>query len=308
MSLKALFVFLAGVVFLASQSFFTLDETERALKLQLGKIKRSDYEPGLHFKFPFVEGVRKFDARIQTLDSPPELYLTNEKKNVKVDSFVKWRIEDVERYFLSADGNVERASNRLSVDIQKRLRDEFGKRTITQVVSGERAVIMDNLTTSAKLQAKQLGLELVDVRIKRIDLPEEVSESVYERMAAERTEVAKKFRSEGEEAAKRIRAQANRERAVILAEAERDGQKIRGAGDADATARYAEAYSQDAEFYSLYRSLNAYQKTFNNPSDVLLLEPNTQFFRYFNDSSGTGSNGADDKRDSSASSYGSQRQ
>lgn len=286
MTNRALMVFLAGILILGSLSVFTVDETERALKLQLGEIKRADYEPGIHFKYPLFQNVEKFDARIQTLDSAPELYLTSEKKNVKVDSFVKWKIADLGRYYTATGGNIERASDRLAVDIQKRLRDEFGKRTIKQVVSGERAEIMDNLTVSAKARAEALGLELVDVRIKRIDLPEEVSQSVYERMSAERTQVAKKFRSEGEEAGKRIRAQANREREVILAEAERDAQKLRGEGDGRATETYAKAYSKDAEFYSLYRSLSAYQKTFSNPSDVLLLEPNTQFFRYFNDSAG----------------------
>ncbi|TFH51541.1 MAG: protease modulator HflC, partial [Lysobacterales bacterium] len=237
--------------------------------------------PGLHFKVPLVQEVLKFDKRIQNLDSDPELYLTLEKKNVKVDSFVKWRIKDVVRYYTSTGGIPGRASNRLSAVVQKSLKDEFGKRTIQQVISGERTEIMDKLVFSAENQANELGIEIIDVRLKRIDLPEQVSASVYARMAAEREQVAKKFRSEGEEQGKKIRAEANREREVILAEAERDAQKVKGNGDARATDIYATAFSKDVEFYSLYRSLNAYRNSFNSPSDVLLVEPNTQFFKYF---------------------------
>jgi len=228
-----------------------------------------------------VQEVLKFDKRIQNLDSDPELYLTLEKKNVKVDSFVKWRIKNVVRYYTSTGGSPNRAGNRLSAVIQKSLKDEFGKRTIQQVVSGERTEIMDKLVLSAENQANELGIEIIDVRIKRIDLPEQVSASVYARMAAEREQVAKKFRSEGEEQGKKIRAEADREREVILAEAQRDAQKVKGNGDGKATEIYAKAFSEDEEFYSLYRSLNAYRNTFNNPRDVLLVEPNTQFFKYF---------------------------
>jgi membrane protease subunit HflC len=262
-------------------SVFTVDERERAINLQLGEVVRADYEPGLHFKMPLVQNILKFDKRIQNLDSDPELYLTLEKKNVKVDSFVKWRILDVVRYYTSTGGSPGRASNRLSAVIQKSLKDEFGKRTIQQVVSGERTEIMDKLRLSAKQQADELGIEIIDVRIKRIDLPEQVSASVYARMAAEREQVAKKFRSEGEEQSKKIRAEADREREIIIAEAQRDAQKVKGDGDGRATEIYANAYSQDEEFYSLYRSLAAYRNTFNNPSDVLLIEPNSQFFKYF---------------------------
>jgi len=281
MSSRALLILLVIAGVIASLSIFTVDERERAIKLRLGEVRKSDYEPGIHFKWPIVEKVLKFDGRIQNLDTDPQLYLTLEKKNVKVDNFVKWRINNVVEYYTSTGGSARRASDRLLAVIQKRLKDEFGKRTIRQVVSGERAEIMDNLRVSAKKQADELGLDIIDVRIKRIDLPEEVSQSVYQRMAAERKEVAKKFRSEGEEAARRIRAQADRESEVIVAEAEREAQKLRGNGDSRATDIYAKAFGQDAEFYSLYRSLNAYQKTFNNPSDVLLIEPGTQFFKYF---------------------------
>ena len=281
MSSKIILILLVIAAIIVSMSVFTVDERERAINLQLGEVVRFDYEPGLHFKIPVVQNVLKFDSRIQNLDSDPELYLTLEKKNVKVDSFVKWRIADVVRYYTSTGGSPGRASNRLSAVIQKSLKDEFGKRTIQQVVSGERQAIMDQLRESAKKQADELGIEIIDVRIKRIDLPEQVSASVYARMSAEREQVAKKFRSEGEEQSKKIRAQADREREVILAEAQRDAQKVKGSGDGRATEIYANAYSQDEEFYSLYRSLAAYRRTFNNPSDVLLVEPNSQFFKYF---------------------------
>ena len=270
---------------LGSISVFTVDVRERAMKLQFGEVIRTDYEPGLHFKW-FWESVLKFDARIQTLDSDPQLYLTSEKKQVIVDSFVKWRVDDVERYYTATGGDPTTVNERLSVVIVKALRDEFGKRTVRQVVSGERAEIMVAMMGSASDQGMELGLDIVDVRIKRVDLPGNVSQSVFDRMAAERKQVAKKFRSEGEERARELRAQAEREREVILANAGRQGQITRGEGDARATQIYAEAYTQDAEFYSLYRSLDAYQNSFNRPSDILLLEPNTQFFRYFKNSSG----------------------
>ncbi|MDX2314275.1 MAG: protease modulator HflC [Gammaproteobacteria bacterium] len=281
MSSKIILILSVIAAIIVSMSIFVVDERERAINLQLGEVVRSDYEPGLHFKIPLVQNVLKFDKRIQNLDSDPELYLTLEKKNVKVDSFVKWRILDVVRYYTSTGGSPGRASNRLSSVVQKSLKDEFGKRTIQQVVSGERQEIMDKLRLSAKNQADELGIEIIDVRIKRIDLPEQVSASVYARMSAEREQVAKKFRSEGEEQSKKIRAEADREREVILAEAQRDAQKVKGSGDGRATEIYATAYSQDEEFYSLYRSLAAYRNTFNDPSDVLLIEPNTQFFKYF---------------------------
>lgn len=281
MSGKILLILLMIAGIIVSMSIFTVDERERAIKLQLGEVVRADYESGLYFKLPLIQEVLKFDKRIQNLDSDPELYLTLEKKNVKVDSFVKWRILDVVRYYTSTGGSPGRASNRLSAVIQKSLKDEFGKRTIQQAVSGERQEIMDKLRSSAKNQADELGIAIIDVRIKRIDLPEEVSASVYARMSSEREQVAKKFRSEGEEQSKQIRAQADREREVMLAEAQRDAQKLKGDGDGRATEIYANAFGKDEEFYSLYRSLGAYRNTFNNPSDVLLVDPTSQFFKYF---------------------------
>lgn len=267
-------------------SVFTVHERERAIKFMLGKIERSDYTPGLYFKIPFVQNVSKFDARIQTLDAPPELYLTSEKKNVLVDSFVKWRIQDVERYYTATGGSVVRASARLGQVVKKGLKDEFGKRSIQEVISAERAKVMDILTVSTSEVAEDFGIDIVDVRVKRIDLPPDISSSVYRRMAAERQRIAREFRSRGHEEAKRIRARAERQREVILAEAGRDSQTLRGEGDGTATNIYAQAFGQDLEFFSLYRSLNAYKSTFTDRSDILLLKPDSQFFQYFNEASG----------------------
>ncbi len=281
--------YIIGIVVLAvigALSVFIVDEREVALKLRLGRIEQVGYEPGLHFKWPLVENVLKFDARIQNLDADPQLYLTVEKKNVIVDSFVKWLVQDVERFYTSTGGSVLRANDRLQAVVVKQLRDAFGSRTIQQVVSGERAEIMDQLVLALKRQADELGVAIIDARMKRVDLPERVSQSVFDRMSAERKEVAKRFRSEGEERGRRIRADADKQREVILAESERDAQKIRGDGDGRATEVFANAFSKDAEFYALYRSLNSYKNTFNNSSDILLLEPNSQFFRYFKDAQG----------------------
>ena len=286
MNLKALLVLLVGLGVLAALSVFTVDQREVAILLQFGKVERTSLKPGLHFKVPVVQNVLKFDLRIQTLDSDPQNYLTFEKKNVIVDSFVKWRIADVRRFYTSAGGSILQANNRLGEVILKRLRDEFGKRTIQQVVSGERGEIMDELRVAAKDQADELGLEIVDVRIKRVDLPADVSQSVYNRMRAERQEVAKRFRSEGEEQARELRASANKDREIILAEADRKAQITRGSGDARATEIYASAFGQDREFYKLYRSLSAYRTAFGNSADILLLEPTSEFFDYFKGSDG----------------------
>ncbi|MGD8592712.1 MAG: protease modulator HflC [Gammaproteobacteria bacterium] len=277
---------LGGIIILAllivgSFSIFTVHEREKAILFRLGEIVKTDFTPGLYLKMPFVNNVRLFDARIQTLDAEPERYLTSEKKNVIVDAFVKWRIGDVERYFTSTGGDPNTANSRLSQIIKDGLRGEFGKRTIQEVVSGERMEIMDILTAQANEQAKTFGIDLVDVRIKRIDLAKEISESVYRRMEAERLRVAKDLRARGAEAAEIIRAEADRKRTVLLAEAYREAQTIRGEGDGSAAKIYADAYNQDKEFYALYRSLSAYRKTFANKGDVLVLEPDSEFFKYF---------------------------
>ncbi len=274
-------ILLAVAVVIASFSIFTVNEREKAILFRLGEIVKTDFEPGLHWKTPFVNNVRKFDSRIKTLDAEPERYLTGEKKNLIVDSFVKWRIKDVANYFTATGGDAVRANLRLSQIIKDGLRGEFAKRTITEVVSGERLQIMTLLTKQANAEAEAFGIEIVDVRIKRIDFPAEISDSVYRRMRAERERVAKDLRSRGAESAEKIRAEADRQRTVIIADAFRDAEILRGEGDAAATGIYASAYGKDVEFYSLYRSLNAYKTTFASKSDILIIEPNSEFFKYF---------------------------
>jgi len=274
------------VAFVGSFSVFTVSEWERAILFRLGEIVRDDYKPGLHFKIPFINNVRKFDGRIQTLDAEPERFLTSEKKNVIVDSFVKWRIADVGRYYTAVRGDVLQANLRLDQIIKDGLRGEFGKRTLKETVSGDRAQIMDILTASANPAANEIGIEVVDVRIKRVDLPPDVSNSVFRRMQAERERVARDFRSRGAEAAERIRADADRQRTVTIAEAYRDSEQTRGEGDARAADIFARAYGRDRDFFALYRSLNAYRNVFNSQDDVLILEPDSDFFRYFREQQG----------------------
>lgn len=277
-------IILAGVLFLLSASMFTTSEKELAIMFRLGEIVKSDFQPGLHFKTPFVNNIQKFDARIQTMDSDPERYLTSEKKNVIVDSFAKWRISDVERYFTTMGGDARRANIRLAQVIKDGLRAEFGKRTVQEVISGERAEIMDSITNLANMQANEFGIELLDVRIKRVDLAREVSESVYRRMEAERERVAKDLRSQGSEASERIKADADRQRTVIIANAYKTAEVLRGEGDAKASEIYAKAYGANPEFYSFYRSLNAYKESFKDKSDVMLIDPKADFFKYFEQS------------------------
>ena len=271
---------------IAVSSMFTVNEREKAILLQLGKIERTDFEPGLHFKIPFINNVRKFDSRVLTMDAEPESFLTAEKKNVVVDAFVKWRITDVGLYYTAMGASEANANQRLSQIIKDSLRGEFAKRTIQEVVSGERAEIMDILRTSTDAQVEPFGIDVVDVRIKRIDLKGGVSDAVYRRMEAERTRVATDLRSKGAEAAERIRADADRQRTVILAEAYREAEQLRGDGDAKAAEIYANAYNKDAEFYAFYRSLNAYRSSFSNKNDVMIIQPDTDFFKYFGEQSG----------------------
>ncbi len=286
---KSMFLILGAVVlWLGSMSIFIVEERELAVKFRLGEFDRADYTPGLYFKIPFINNVRRFDSRILTLDAQPERYLTLEKKNVIVDAFIKWRISDVENYYKTMGGDERRAGTRLSQVIKNGLRDEFGKRTIQEAISGERAQIMDVITAQIEEQARQFGIEVVDVRIKRIELPSEVSDSVYDRMEAERARVAKDLRSRGAEAAERIRADADRQRTVLLAEAYRDAERIRGEGDGRAAETYAQAFKQDEKFYEFYRSLDAYKKVFTSAEDVLVLDPESEFFRYFKDAAGKG--------------------
>ena len=280
---KGFFLVLALIgAAIAAFSMFTVNEWEKAVMFRLGEIRKSNFDPGLYFKIPFINNVRKYDGRILTLDVEPERFLTVEKKNVIVDSFVMWRIADVERYYTAVLGNERNARLRLEQIIKDGMRSLFGKRTINEVISGERLEVMTQLNIDANRQANQIGIEIIDVRVKRIDLPEEVSDSVYRRMQAERSRVAKEFRSEGAEEAEKIRANADRQRKILLAESYRDAEQIRGAGDAAAANTYAKAYKKDAEFYAFYRSLNAYRQTFSKGRDLLLLEPDSEFFQYFN--------------------------
>ncbi|MDG2395748.1 protease modulator HflC [Candidatus Thioglobus sp.] len=275
-------IIIAVAFFVLSSALYTVNETQTAIKLRLGEIVSVDKEPGLKFKMPFVNNVVKFDDRVQTLDAPSERFLTGEKKNVIVDSYVKWRINNAEQFYKSTGGNLARTSNRLAQIIKTGLKSEFSKRTIADVVSGERSEIMANIVKLAKKDISEFGIEIVDVRIKRIDLSQEVSDSVYARMQAERHRVAKDFRSKGAEEAEIIRAAADKERTIILADAYRDSEIIRGEGDAMSASNYAQAYSLNTDFYSFYRSLESYKKSFANQSDVLVLNPNTEFFRHFN--------------------------
>ena len=274
---------LAGVfalLFLVSLSLFIVEQRERAIVFQLGEVKEVILTPGLHFKWPLIQNVRYFDARILTLDTPDaERYITSEKKNLLVDSFVKWQITDVRQYYISI-GDEAQAQTRISQTVNATLREEFGKHTVHEVVSEDRNEIMKIVRERANLDAKKIGVEIIDVRLKRVDLPQEVSESVYKRMDAERKSVANQLRSEGSAAAERIRAEADKEREVIVANAYKDAQRVKGEGDAKAAAAYAQAYSQNAEFYAFYRSLEAYRSSFKNRSDVMVLEPNSEFFKY----------------------------
>lgn len=269
------------ILVVGTMALFTVSERERAVKFRLGEIIRTDYQPGLHGQVPFINNVKKFDARIQTLDAQPARYLTSEKKNVLVDSFVKWRIGNEKRFYTAVGGDINRANQRLFQIVDKALRDEFGKRTIQEVVSGERAQVMEILTALTSAQAKDFGIEIVDVRVKRVDLPRDISDSVFNRMRAERSRVAKELRARGRATAERIRAEADREYTIILATAYGESEKTRGEGDAKAAEIYAGAFDKDREFFSLVRSLNAYKKTFGNKDDVIILEPDSDFFKYF---------------------------
>jgi membrane protease subunit HflC len=272
---------------LLSLSVYTVDQREFALVFRLGEIVAVKKEPGLYFKIPMMENVRYFEKRIVTLDwIEPDRFITSEKKNVLVDSFVKWRITDPAKYYVSVRGDERQAEARLSQTVNDGLRAEFGKRTIHDVVSGERDQIMEILRQKADREARQMGIEVLDVRIKRVDLPEEVSGSVYQRMEAERKRVANELRSQGAGAAEKIRADADKQREVIIAEAYREAQKIKGEGDAKAAEIYASAYGRNPEFYAFYRSLEAYRNSFKNKSDVLVLQPDSDFLKYMRDADG----------------------
>jgi modulator of FtsH protease HflC len=274
-------VALLAALMIVSNAFFIVDQRERAILFQVGELKRADFESGLHFKIPFLQTVRKFDARILTLDNPTENFLTVEKKNVEVDSFVKWRIADTATYYRATGGQELVAADRLSAIVNRGLRDEFGSRTIQQAVSDERNVIVEELERKTRQNVADLGIKIVDVRMKAINLPRSVSESVYDRMRAERARVASDLRARGAEEAEKIRAEADRTAQVTLANAYKQAEELRGEGDARASEVYAGAYGQDAEFYSFYRSLTVYRNSFASGQDLLVLEPDGPFFRHF---------------------------
>ncbi|MDG9781141.1 protease modulator HflC [Metapseudomonas otitidis] len=282
---KSLIALIGAVVLglVAWSSFYIVAQTERAVLLQFGRIVEADVQPGLHVKIPYVNQVRKFDARLLTLDSPTQRFLTQEKKAVMVDAYAKWRVSDAERFYTATSGLKQIADERLSRRLEAGLRDQFGKRTLHEVVSGERDGLMADITRSLNTMAnKELGIEVVDVRVKAIDLPREVNRSVFERMSTEREREAREHRAKGSELAEGIRADADRQRRVLLAEAYRESEELRGDGDAQAAAIYAKAYSQDPEFYSFYRSLQAYRESFAKKSDVMVLDPHSEFFQFLN--------------------------
>jgi membrane protease subunit HflC len=277
----------AVLILLLSSAMFTVDQRQNAIVFQLGEVKEVVQRSGLHFKWPLLQNVRLFDMRILTFDdAEPLRFLTQGNRPVLVDSFVKWRIADVRQYYVSVQGDELRAATRIKQTVAGVLRDEFGARTVHEVVSGEREQVMNRVRDKVDQDLKRIGVEIIDVRLKRVDLPQDVSESVYRRMEAERKRIANELRSTGAAEAEKIRADADRQREVLLAEAYRDAQRIRGEGDAKSAAIYAAAFNQNPEFYSFYRSMEAYRSTFRGRNDLMLLEPNSDFLRYFRDSLG----------------------
>jgi membrane protease subunit HflC len=267
-------------------SIFVVDQRQVAIVLQLGELVDVKTDPGLYFKVPLVQNVRYFDSRILTMDSvEPERFITAEKKNVMVDSFVKWRIFDVKQYYISVRGDELIAQTRLMQTVNSIMREEFGKRSVTDVISGERNKIMEVLREKADADARKIGVQILDVRLKRVDFPPEISDSVYRRMDAERKRVANELRATGNADSEKIRADADKQREVILANAYREAQKIKGDGDAKASALYASAYGRNAEFYAFYRSMEAYKQSFKNKSDVMVVDPSSAFFKYLKSSS-----------------------
>ena len=279
----------AVVLILVSMSMFVVDQRENAIVFQLGEVVSVKTTPGLYFKVPLMQNVRFFDSRILTLDTgEPERFITAEKKNVMVDSFVKWRIVDVKQYYISVGGDEMRAGTRLMQTVNSSMREEFGKRTIHEVVSGERERIMTVLREKTDADARKIGVQVLDVRLKRVDFPMEISDSVYRRMDAERKRVANELRASGAADGEKIKANADRQREVILAEAYREAQKTKGEGDAKAASLYASAFGHDAEFYAFYRSLEAYKQSFKNKSDVMVMDPTSAFFKYLKSPSKAG--------------------
>ena len=288
-NLSGLLVALVVGLLLLSLSLYTVDQRQAAMVFQLGEIVNVHKAPGLYLKVPFVQYVRYFDTRVLTLDAvEPERFITSEKKNVLVDYFVKWRVFDVEKFYVSFSGDERRAVNRLAQTVNDGMRAQFGKRTVHDVVSGQRDDVMESLRKSADADARRFGVQVLDVRIKRVDLPSEVSESVYRRMDAERKRVANELRSTGSAEAEKIRADADKQREIIVAEAYRDAQRVKGEGDGKASAIYGEAYGKNPEFYAFYRSMESYRNSFRNKNDLMVVQPNSEFFRYMKSSKGGG--------------------
>lgn len=282
-SIRFGFVVLAIFAVVISLSTFIVHERELAIKFKLGEIVESDYEPGLYFQIPIINNIKKFDSRVLTMDTPSQRFLTAEKKNVIVNSFVKWRISDPKTFYTATAGDERQAIARMDSIINNELKGQIASKTMREVISGERATIMQQVTDNAGAKINDFGIELIDVRVKKVELPDEVSSNVYRRMATERQTVAREFRSRGEEKAKKIRANADRQREEILAEAYRKSQQTRGEGDALAAKTYADSFNQDKEFYSFYRSLNAYETSFGNNGDMIILSPDSDFFKFFKD-------------------------
>ncbi|NGP54279.1 protease modulator HflC [Thioalkalivibrio sp. XN8] len=282
----SLLLIAVAAVVLLSMSVFIVDEREYAIKLRFGEIVRMDFEPGLHFKTPFVNTVRKFDNRVLTRNNPNEPFLTAEKKNLRVDFYVKWRIVDVGQYFRATGGDERLATSRLLEIMKDGLRAQFARQTVQEVVTADRAQVVDELMDTAGVTARELGIEIVDVRVKTLDLPPDVSESVFNRMRQERARVAAQLRAEGGETAERIRSDADRQRTIIIAEAQRDAQRIRGAGDARAAEVYAQAFEQDRDFYEFWRSMQAFRTSIGQGNDMLVIEPDGEFFRFLKDPTG----------------------
>lgn len=275
-----------ALVAVISMSVYTVDERQLAIKFRLGKIIETDLGPGMHFKVPFINNILKFPRQILTLTNPQELFLTFEKKNLLVDFFIKWRIVNVAEYYRATGGDEALAAQRMLEIVKDGIRGEFAKRTVPQVVSAERRELLDNMLTNARENALQLGIQVIDVRVKRTEFPEQVSDSVFDRMRQERARTASELRAQGAEAAEQIRAEADRQRTVTLAEAYRDAEKVRGEGDADATRIYAEAYRKDPDFFAFTRSIQAYRRSLGKENDLLLLDSNDDFFRYMKKADG----------------------
>lgn len=286
LSSTTMIVIVAVLGLLAYGALFTVNERELAVKFRFGEIVGTDYEPGLHLKIPFVNNVRKYPRRLLSINNPQEPFLTEEKKNLLVDFFIKWRIADVGQFYRASSGEPAIAAQRLLEIVKDGIRAEFAKRTVPEVVSAERREIMDDMLSKARQNAKELGIEVIDVRVKRIEFSGEVSESVFRRMREERSRVASELRAEGAENAERIRAEADRERTVILAEAYRDSQILRGEGDAVAAETYAQAYDQNRDFYAFHRSIEAYRKSFGAEGDLLVIGPDSDFLRFLKQSDG----------------------